>query len=125
LTHNSRQLWQEVCSLLKHHSKGASCDFTLNRLVRKVPQLQQRSDVPLLSEATVHVFKELWNTDQLAALLHDRHITEDPPGRTDPPVIILRWSASSYLIDGRARINHWIRTKSTEDHVALVIEPTN
>lgn len=61
MTHDARQFWQEVCLLLKHHSKGSSCEVTLNRLVRKIPQLRGRSGLPLLSEPTVHVSKELWS----------------------------------------------------------------
>lgn len=118
-------LWEELYEVLRHHNiSGASCQDTLNRLFRKIPHLSERNDLPILSEQTVRVSKESWNIGNLRKLITEKHITDNIPSKTEPPVVVIRWQNDDYLIDGRRRINQWMRIGKDGTHVVLLIEVT-
>ena len=117
------KLWSEACDALRWHSKNAdSCIQTLNRLWQKSPWVNSQRALPALVEGQVQLSEELWNLDRLEALLHERQRTVNTPHSLTPPIIVVRSDGIDYLIDGRTRINYWVRCGTKGLHRTLVIE---
>lgn len=120
---HSQGLWLEACQVLGWHNKGAeACVQTLNRLWRKSPWMDESVVLPLLTESQFFVAEELWPLQRLVTLLHPKQRTANIPKSVTPPIIVVRWAGTDYLIDGRTRINHWERLVELGPHRVLVIE---
>jgi len=116
------ELWNSISAVLCHHNQpGDAAIDTLNRLIRKVPQLSGRTDLPTLTEDTIGVKEEFWRMERLRALLTDKHITALQPSNTQLPIIVIRWQNTDYLIDGRRRINYWSRIDAAGPRTVLVV----
>jgi len=117
------KLWAEACDVLRWHNKNAdSCIQTLNRLWRKSPWVADPGALPVLAERQLQLTEERWSLERLEDLLHERQRTLNTPHSVTPPIIVVRWDGTDYLIDGRTRINYWARSETKGPHRTLVIE---
>jgi hypothetical protein len=120
----SRELWFEVCEILKWHNKGSdNCIQTLNRLWRKHVEVRAPDgsillDVPILTEEGLTVSIEHWSLDNLLQLRR-AHPRNRP--LAFPPVVVLRWFDRDFLIDGTTRVNFWAAQGNVGPHAVLVI----
>jgi len=123
MNQNLAQMWQEVTELMRlHNRERLDIVAQLNRIIRKNPHLQGLEPLPVISKETTSFVVEEWSTLQLMGLLHPKHQTPLDPDSTEPPIIILRWRENDYLIDGRRRINYWLRTANSAAHTVIVIQ---
>jgi hypothetical protein len=53
----------------------------------------------------------------------DRNTTG--PNRFDVPVVVVVWEGAAHLVDGRRRVNHWVKKRSMELHPVLIVEPSS
>jgi hypothetical protein len=116
-------LWAEACDVLRWHNRGTdTCIQTLNRLWRKSPWVKEPAALPILAEDQVRMVQEHWDLPRLVGLLHGKQRTANTPKSLTPPIILVRWASTDYLIDGRTRINHWERYQDAGPHRVLVVE---
>lgn len=105
---------QEVEHVLKNHPNGY-CAAKVARLFGKSPWLVDEV-------AKAAVVEESWDLPKLQGLLHVEQETPTPPNSRDGAIIVLRWNGRDYLIDGRRRINQWVREKTSGPFRVLVIQ---
>ncbi len=123
---DSDALWEVSCAIIRWHNRGTDgCIETLNRLWRKRPWMEDLDRLPRLTESEMFLSLEYWNLDRLVSLLHPTQKTNKTPRATAPPIIVIRWSGSDYLIDGRTRINYWKRTNDNGPHRVILIQPVS
>jgi hypothetical protein len=118
----SAVLWSEACGALSWHAKGqAACAATLNRIWRKSPWVADASVLPTLTKSNISLTMENWDLPRMSALLHEKQRTGNVPKALDPPLLVVRWRATDYLIDGRTRINYWMRLGQEHVHRVIVM----
>lgn len=119
---NQEDLWDELCQILVHHTQANDdCLETLNRLFRRIPALAGK-DLPALTTENVRLTVDSRHKDDLYALITPRHETDEPPADTSPPIVVLKWGRSEYLLDGRRRILKWKRENENGDHTVISAE---
>ena len=107
---------------MSFHRKGTDTDQqTLNRLFRKALAPEGKTDLPLLTPETVQISKRPWPVAKLKELLTKVHHTELKPKNTEGSVVVLRWQNKNHLLDGRRRINCWIRSSDASSHQVLLV----
>ncbi|MGH8251538.1 MAG: hypothetical protein ACREVI_12715 [Steroidobacteraceae bacterium] len=116
------ELWHEMCEVMKWHNRPRHCCVdTINRLLAKHPVTKgQRKTIRVTRESLV-ISAETRSIEQLWQLIHRKHLTRKPPGTTEVAVVVLRFGGNEYLLDGRRRINHWMRRNVAGPHRVLVL----
>lgn len=119
----NRALWDEMCEVMKWHKKleHHDCIDTINRLLCKNPHLKDEKKKIEVPKYRLTVSEEKWDLEDLWRLIHTDQITSDEPDSVDPPIIVLRWENTNYLMDGRRRINSWHRDNKTGQYRVLVV----
>jgi hypothetical protein len=105
-----------------HDKKKIGTIATLNRIWRTHPGIADPSQLPILSLDNVRCSCEKWNLAQMKALLHAGHLTDQEPRVLGFPIVVIRWRETNYLVDGRRRINHFIRMNDSSPHDILLLE---
>ena len=125
---NKYGAFQLVCETLQAgHRKGSDTpEATLNRLFRKHLsgwKLDLAQDPSWLSEGTVEVLTEHWNTDDLWELVPK---IDNPrkPRKIDRPLVMVRYRGQDCLIDGGSRVRHWHAQGDQCTHPVWVLVPT-
>jgi hypothetical protein len=114
--------WDAVSNVLKWSNwPGHSCVHTVNRLWAKDPFVKDPGVLPVISREAFDVSREAWDLDRLWKLIHDTQRTDFPPVAMHHPVVVVRWRGTDYLIDGRRRINRWMREGMEGPHEVLVV----
>lgn len=115
-------LWKELCMQMGFHRKGADTDEqTLNRLFCKALAPEAKTDLPSLTPKTVKISKKRWTAAELKALLTESHHTELEPENSEGAVVVVRWQNKNYLLDGRRRINCWLRSGDASSQYVLFV----
>lgn len=114
--------WEELCSIISHHSKGEpSCEKVLRRLFHKALAFHRIDERPDLKQSGLTVRREHRQRVALGSLLTEGHRTEDEPQMEDRAIVVVVWRGKELLIDGRRRINRWLRTGAAGEHPVLVV----
>lgn len=117
LTAEEAAQWEPVWKVLDHHKKKFTPQHALNRLFH-----EQRSDGPHLTPSTATVQKQFWSIHQLDRTIRKDSVTTGP-AMLDVPIVVVRWDGKDYLIDGRRRVNTWVKKGSQKLHDVLLIQP--
>jgi hypothetical protein len=105
-----------------HDKQKIGMVATLNRIWRKHPGIDDPAQLPVITLDNVRCVYEKWSLSEMAALLHARHVTDKNPRVLGFPIVVIRWRGTNYLVDGRRRINHFIRTNDASSHDILLLE---
>lgn len=97
-----------LCRLLITHLQTRYPDKLFDGLTLDKNQLKPRSEV--------------WTIRDLESLLLPEHKTEKEPYDPDLPIIVVEYEGDQCLIDGRRRINKWIRENNKERHLVYVLK---
>jgi len=120
---DSAKLFEAVDRTMNCHDKQkVGTIATLNRIWRTHPGIDDSMQLPDITLDNVRCSYEKWNLSQMAALLHAGHVTDKNPRMLGFPIVVIRWRGTDYLLDGRRRINHFIRTSDTSVHDILLLE---
>lgn len=116
------QLWDEMCSIIKWHNKSQHCCVdTINRLWKKDPFVKNPNELPMLEKNQLYVTEDMWPLDKLKSFICEKRVTDQDPTSTDGAIIILHRPNMDYLMDGRRRINYWMRNSHEGLHRVLLI----
>ena len=119
-------LWDELCEVLRFHRPSDSCEETLNGIWRKNPFIKDQRRLPHLTHNNVRLLRETWSLDRFAELVDHRGLKTDlEPHALTGPIVVVRWAENDYLMDGRKRINHWIRDGGVEQKPVLIVVHQN
>lgn len=117
-------LWNELENTLQHHAerKNQTPIDTLNRLFRERFPKSSHASLPRLDRSTCSIDAKDFPLQDLLRL-HGLETTEKVPTRSNGAIIVAEQEEGFYLIDGRRRINQWIREDHQGPHRVLVVAP--
>ena len=115
---NPDALWKRVYNAFKAHRISAEAQtpsVNLNRIAAKCIGIWFDP-----SNCTVH--EEFLSLDDLRQLKrYDEK--DDRPHREDSSIVVLVYEGERVVIDGRRRVNKWLKEGSIEPRSALIITP--
>ena len=116
-------LWSELHDLLKyrHILPGDDALDSVNRLLDKNEKVKDTLGRLQLRRGRTSITLERWELTRLVEVLHPSQQTDDEPTLPTGAVAVVRDGALEFLVDGRRRVNHWIRNGTIGPHRVLVV----
>ena len=104
-------LWSNLHDLLNHRHIARRHDAldSVNRLLDKNEKVKETLGQLRLPRGHTSITLQRWDLTRLLEVLHPSQRTDQEPALPTGPVAVVRHAELEYLVDGRRRVNHWIR----------------